>query len=120
MAVKECLIKAIGGRPYPFSWHEFEIDTAGVRDMARGEELTVDDLGPLSALPFLALLAGGPVFTASCTVRGAARRDALIRLGCEQGRGEPTGVSMWGRVGSALLATAVLAVRSLDDKSISP
>ncbi len=104
-AVKECLIKALGGRPDPFSWHELETDLrrSGPLD-PRVHRLVAD-----AARPFVRAMGVTQVLVAPCAVSGTARNAALLRLSGAD-RDHPVGMAMWGWTGRLVTAVAVAAI----------
>ncbi|MGN9836983.1 hypothetical protein ACTMTI_02550 [Nonomuraea sp. H19] len=84
LAVKECLIKAVGGRAYPFDWHDLSAGGAACR--------TAREL----------LEEAGRAF-------GAATGAGGLRLtGCAVPARGLHGAALWGRSGDHILAMAVL------------
>ncbi|WP_245786678.1 4'-phosphopantetheinyl transferase superfamily protein [Lentzea albida] len=110
VAVKECLVKAVGGRPRGFSWHDFE---------ACGE---VPLPGAEWADPLLAAAvpeveaATRVAMTERCayTVLGASGAAALARLtgrSAAPADGEAVvGMARWGVRGDLIVAVAILII----------
>ncbi|TDC04037.1 4'-phosphopantetheinyl transferase superfamily protein [Nonomuraea longispora] len=84
LAVKECLIKAVGGRTYPFDWHGLN---AGGPACPAARDLLEDAAGAFGA-------ATGAVSTrlTGCAVRARGLR----------------GAALWGHSGDHIVAMAVL------------
>lgn len=103
VAIKECLVKAVGGRPPGFSWHDFAATGGGAPDWAG--DLLAD------AVPGVAATAS-VVMTESCAyvVRGASGRAALRRLaGPAHAPGlGVVGAARWGWSGDLVVALAIL------------
>ena len=111
VAVKECLVKAVGGRPTGFSWHDFAAtgDTPYAGREWAGPLLT-EAVGPVEEATEVAL-------TEQCTyvVRGASGQAALTRFTGRTGEdtpsaAEPTvvGAARWGWRGDLIVAVAIL------------
>lgn len=113
-AVKECLIKAIGGRPEPFSWHDFETDLRLTRPLEETGHRFVDRLAARAAIPFGAAMGVARVLTAPCAMGAGARRAALLRLsgGTSDVLGELSGMALWGWNGRLVTAIAVTTLDS--------
>jgi holo-[acyl-carrier protein] synthase len=113
VAVKECLVKAIGGRPAPFDWHDLTLDVGATRPVDAAHPLVLADLGPL-AVDTLADVVGpaaGDLLTSPCAVHGPAREAALRRLYPTAQGDRPTplrGFAVWATDGRRLVAAAVL------------
>lgn len=121
VAMKECLIKAVGGRPVGFSWHDFDATPGGL-DEAAGQVTDLLD----EAAERLRAAADLPLdHQVVHRVRGASRAAALTRLTTRpppapyaQTRGAATtpattpvvGVARWGRHGDTVVALAILIV----------
>ncbi|MFJ6673324.1 4'-phosphopantetheinyl transferase superfamily protein [Actinosynnema sp. NPDC091369] len=112
VAVKECLVKAIGGRPPGFSWHDFE---------ARGEAPLpgAEWADPLLAAAVPEVEAATRVsMTERCayTVFGASGSAALARLterSADPGDGVAVvGMARWGFRGDLIVALAILTTTS--------
>ncbi|MEU0477875.1 4'-phosphopantetheinyl transferase superfamily protein [Streptosporangium sp. NPDC006013] len=103
-AVKESFIKAVGGRPAGFDWHDFE---------ERGEEqgwatpLLAEAASALGTSTELTLTTG-----ASYTIRGASRRAALARLAPQENDAPVAGAARWGLSAGLLVALAIVTVDS--------
>ncbi|GGP17878.1 4'-phosphopantetheinyl transferase superfamily protein [Nonomuraea glycinis] len=100
-SVKESLIKAVGGRPAGFAWHDFE---AAPRPPAGwGGSLLEEAAGELAASTGLPLTEG-----AAYAVRGASGRAALHRLRPE-GDADVTvaGAARWG-IGDGLFVSLAI------------
>ncbi len=112
VAVKEGFVKAVGGRPPGFSWHDF----AACQDAevpGPAERLLAD------ALPSVAA-ATGITLTESRTyaVRGASLHAALARLGAAgHGGTSVVGAARWGRRHEVIVALAVLVTTSAKESS---
>lgn len=104
-AVKECLIKALGGRPDPFSWHDLETDLR----LAEPLDVGLHRLVANAALPFVRAMGVTRVLAAPCVLTKSARRAALLRLRGED-RDTPVGMAMWGWTGRMVTAVAVAAI----------
>ncbi|MBB5919991.1 holo-[acyl-carrier protein] synthase [Actinoalloteichus hoggarensis] len=115
-AVKECLIKAVGGRPSGFTWHDFERAPAGRGPgaavvAAEAIDLLDEAAADLGAATGIALSA-----VDSYTVRGASRTAALARLAPDprdrDGHEAPDpaviGAARWGLDANVLVALAVV------------
>ncbi|MFI9008208.1 phosphopantetheinyl transferase [Actinosynnema sp. NPDC053489] len=110
VAVKECLVKAVGGRPPGFSWHDFE---------ARGEASLpgVEWADPLLAAAVPEVEAATLVSMTECrayAVRGASGSAALARL-TERSAGDGAavvGLARWGFRGDLIVAVAILTTTS--------
>ncbi|WP_030450112.1 4'-phosphopantetheinyl transferase superfamily protein [Herbidospora cretacea] len=94
--VKESLIKAVGGRPPGFSWHDFEAAPEPPSPWADG--LLDEAAAELTAATGLALTAG-----AAYVLRGACREAARLRLG-----GPVAGAARWGSGAGLLVSLAVV------------
>ncbi|WP_157251745.1 phosphopantetheinyl transferase [Nonomuraea typhae] len=101
-SVKESFIKAVGGRPPGFTWHDFQetgdapSGWAGrLLDEAAAELITSTGL----ALP------GRAVFTVS----GASRKAALVRLPPHEGL--VSGAARWGHGSGLFVSLAIVFVR---------
>lgn len=107
VAVKECLVKAVGGRPQGFSWHDFE----AVGDLpVRGREWVQPLLA--SAVPQVEA-ATRVTLTESCTytVRGASGEAALARFTPDH-ESDVVGISRWGYGADLIVAIAILITTS--------
>ncbi|MFC7612584.1 phosphopantetheinyl transferase [Actinokineospora soli] len=95
VAVKESLVKALGGRPAGFSWHDFAAGLAvpdPVRDLLDG------------AVPELAATADIALDRfCGYTVRGASAEAARARFA-----GGAVGAARWGWRGNLVVAVAIL------------
>lgn len=100
--VKESLIKAVGGRPPGFSWHDFE--AAPEPPPPWVGELLDEAAAELTAATGLALTAG-----AAYVLRGACREAARLRLG-----GPVAGAARWGTGAGLLVSLAVVHVDRKD------
>ncbi|MET7461294.1 4'-phosphopantetheinyl transferase superfamily protein [Nonomuraea sp. NPDC005501] len=101
-AVKECLIKAVGGRATGFAWHDFEAVAAAPDAWALR---LLDEAAAELAASTGVRLDG----CAAYAVRGASRDAALQRLHA----GEPAevaGVARWGSGGGLSAALAIVYV----------
>jgi holo-[acyl-carrier protein] synthase len=122
LAMKECLIKAVGGRPAGFSWHDFDgrpdvsDGMPGRLDASDGQATDLLDGQVTELLDEAAerLRAGTGLpleHQVIHRVRGASRQAALTRL---DPAGAPTtsviGVARWGRHGDTVIALALLVV----------
>ncbi|APU13230.1 MULTISPECIES: 4'-phosphopantetheinyl transferase superfamily protein [Actinoalloteichus] len=116
-AVKECLIKAVGGRPDGFSWHDFERASAvgsvpppAPAVPAQAEEIDDEVTALLDEAAAGLGAATGFALTTTDTyaVRGASRTAALARLAPGQGGLSVTGAARWGLDESVLVALAVV------------
>lgn len=117
LAMKECLIKAVGGRPAGFSWHDFDGAPAGPDPSDRmpgGPDAWDGQVAELldEAAERLRAGTGLPLeHQVVHRVRGASRQAALTRL---DPAGAPTtpiiGVARWGRHGDTVIALALLVV----------
>ncbi len=106
VAVKECLVKAVGGRPPGFSWHDF---------VARGD---IPFAGFEWARPLLdaaepeIVAATEVALSRSCvyTVRGASRVAALTRFTTDPAGGglAVAGAARWGWSGNLIVAFAII------------
>ncbi|GGS16479.1 MULTISPECIES: 4'-phosphopantetheinyl transferase superfamily protein [Actinokineospora] len=99
VAVKECLVKALGGRPPGFSWHDF----TAVGDIAVGPA------GPLldAAVPEFAATTDIALTRFSAySLHGASAAAALTRF--PDGAGGVVGAARWGWRGNLLVALAIL------------
>ncbi|MFI6507579.1 4'-phosphopantetheinyl transferase superfamily protein [Streptosporangium sp. NPDC050855] len=99
-SVKESLVKAVGGRPPGFTWHDFEAVTAPAAPWA--EPLLDEAAGELAASTGLPLTAG-----AAYAIRGASARAALARLS----PGTPATVAAaarWGEGRGVFVSVAVV------------
>jgi holo-[acyl-carrier protein] synthase len=110
-AVKECLIKALGGRPDPFSWHDLETDLR----LAGPLDADLHRLVANAALPFVRAMGVTRVLAAPCALTRSARRAALLRL-CAEDRDNPVGMAMWGWTGRLVTAVAVAAIDKRTDR----
>ncbi|MFI7448386.1 hypothetical protein ACIBQX_12885 [Nonomuraea sp. NPDC049714] len=100
-SVKESLIKAVGGRPPGFAWHDFEAESRP--PAGRGASLLEEAAGELAASTGLPLTEG-----AAYTVRGASGRAALRRLRPEGGAdGTVAGAARWG-IGDGLFVSLAI------------
>ena len=109
VAMKECLIKAVGGRPPGFHWHDF--DGVGGRLDASGPlpELLDEAAQRLRAVSDLPL-----EHEVVHHVRGASGRAARSRLAPGDVAASPViGVARWGRRGDAVIALALLVIDDL-------
>ncbi|TKK84005.1 4'-phosphopantetheinyl transferase superfamily protein [Herbidospora galbida] len=97
--VKESFIKAVGGRPPGFSWHDFEAAPEPPSPWAG--ELLDEAAAELTAATGLALTAG-----AAYVLRGACREAARLRLA--GGRGQVAGAARWGSGAGLLVSLAVV------------
>lgn len=109
LAVKECLIKAIGGRPPAFDWHDLQV-------LAPGDG---DPVAPVVTAPVVTALAaalgsafratGGPVLGH----RAAVRLSGPCATAAAAALHDPDDVAAgaaWGHDGVLLVAVAVVAV----------
>ena len=103
VAVKECLVKAVGGRPPGFSWHDFAATDGPAPDWAG--ELLADAVPGVEA-------AADVVLTETCAylVGGASGRAALTRFtGPAPDPGlTVVGAARWGWSGDLVVALAIL------------
>ncbi|MGW5050517.1 4'-phosphopantetheinyl transferase superfamily protein [Actinokineospora sp. NPDC004072] len=98
VAVKECLVKALGGRPPGFSWHDFTAEGDGGGDWAR----------PLldAAVPEFAATTDIALTRFSAyAVRGASAAAALARF---PGGAGVAAAARWGWRGNLIVALAIL------------
>ncbi|WP_061297834.1 4'-phosphopantetheinyl transferase superfamily protein [Herbidospora cretacea] len=100
--VKESFIKAVGGRPPGFSWHDFEAASEPPPPWAG--ELLDEAAADLTAATGLALTEG-----AAYILRGACREAARLRLG-----GPVAGAARWGSGAGLLVSVAVVHVDRKD------
>lgn len=114
VAVKEALIKAIGGRPPGFSWHDFlagsDTDTLVPATAGRLLEDATPQLGRATDI----------VLTEHCSyrVRGASLDAALTRLGVADRDGaSAVGSARWGRREETLVALAVLVTTTAKESA---
>lgn len=110
VAVKECLVKAVGGRPPGFSWHDFE--TCGEVSPPGAE--WADPL-LAAAVPEVEAATGVSVTErCACTVSGASGAAALARFterSTDPGDGAAVlGMARWGFRGDLIVALAILIV----------
>jgi holo-[acyl-carrier protein] synthase len=111
VAVKESLVKAVGGRPSGFSWHDF-VHRDGEPPAAVARLLT-------DAVPGIAT-AIGVELTESRTyaVRGASRAAVLHRSGAgDPGETSVVGAARWGRRHEVIVALAILVTISAKESS---
>ncbi|MFY1699590.1 hypothetical protein [Solwaraspora sp. WMMA2101] len=122
VAMKESLIKAVGGRPVGFRWHDFD-GPLGQPDEAASP---VTDLLEEAADPVMDLLDEAAARLRAAAdlpldhqvvhrVRGASRAAALARLTTQGTATTPAttpvvGVARWGRHGDTVVALAILIV----------
>ncbi len=103
VAVKESFVKAVGGRPPGFSWHDF----AACEDTevpGPAERLLADALPSITAATDITLTE-----SRTYVVRGASRDAALARLGATGHDGTSVvGAARWGRRHEVIVALAVL------------
>lgn len=100
-SVKESFIKAVGGRPPGFSWHDFEPAAEPAAAWTDGFlDAAVEEL---SASTGLALTEG-----AAYAVRGACKQAALVRLPPHEG--EVSGAARWGSGHGLFVALAIVFV----------
>ncbi|SDF44919.1 holo-[acyl-carrier protein] synthase [Lentzea fradiae] len=108
VAVKECLVKAVGGRPPGFSWHDFEACGEASPHGAEWAEPLLDAAVPeVEAATRVAM-------TERCayTVFGASGSAALARLA--ERSADPgddvavVGLARWGFRGDLIVALAIL------------
>jgi len=105
-SVKECFIKAVGGRPPGFTWHDFEA-RAG-RPAAWTRRLLDEAAAELTASTGLTLTGGS-----SYAVRGACEQAVLIRLAPREGR--VAGAARWGMGAGLLVSLAIVYVDNEGD-----
>jgi holo-[acyl-carrier protein] synthase len=114
VAVKECLVKAVGGRPPGFSWHDFEaIGDAPFTGREWADGLLAAAVPEVEASTRVAL-------TECCTyaVGGASGRAALARFTATSPSVEPragtalVGLARWGWSGDLIVALAILTTIS--------
>lgn len=105
-SVKESFIKAVGGRPPGFTWHDFEA-RAG-RPAAWARRLLDEAAAELTASTGLALTAGS-----SYAVRGACERAVLVRLAPRRGR--VAGAARWGMGAGLLVSLAIVYADGFGD-----
>ncbi|MEU7830182.1 hypothetical protein [Nonomuraea sp. NPDC049129] len=98
-SVKESFIKAVGGRPPGFTWHDFEA-RAG-RPAAWARRLLDEAAAELTASTGLALTGGS-----SFAVRGASQQAALVRLAPRRSR--VAGAARWGMGAGLLVSLAIV------------
>ncbi|MEV7966993.1 hypothetical protein AB0O34_13550 [Sphaerisporangium sp. NPDC088356] len=103
--VKESFIKAVGGRPPGFSWHDFE--ALAERPAGWTGRLLDEAAEELTASTGLTLTGG-----ATYAVRGACRRAALVRLASHQApmEGAVAGAARWGHSAGLLVSLAIVFV----------
>ena len=89
LAVKECLIKAVGGRPHPFSWHDLRVGGVACRTAGR---LLVDAGRALGAATGVTRF-----HSTGCAVRGRAL----------------CGAALWGESEDLIVAVVVLVEEDL-------
>ncbi|WP_049575316.1 4'-phosphopantetheinyl transferase superfamily protein [Nonomuraea sp. SBT364] len=103
-SVKESLIKAVGGRPPGFTWHDFEAVTAPPAAWARPLlDEAACELSDSTGLP----LTGGAAYR----VRGASARAALLRLNPGAPGTGPVSVAAaarWGEGGGVFVTLAIV------------
>ncbi|MDG4765629.1 4'-phosphopantetheinyl transferase superfamily protein [Solwaraspora sp. WMMD406] len=124
VAMKECLIKAVGGRPAGFSWHDFDPVTGRRDDSARPVTRLLDEAtGPVAQLldeaaERLRAVTDLPLrHEVVHHVRGASRRAALARLTSGDAATTPVvGVARWGCHGDAVIALALLVVDNREER----
>lgn len=102
--VKESFIKAVGGRPPGFGWHDFEIAPEPPPGWAG--DLLDEAAAELSATTGLTLLGG-----AAYTLRGASGEAARRRLS-----GPVAGAARWGSGDGLLVSLAVVYVDWKDSR----
>jgi holo-[acyl-carrier protein] synthase len=125
LGMKECLIKAVGGRPAGFSWHDFDgrpdrpdvfDGMPGRPDASDGQATDLLDGQVTELLDEAAerLRAGTGLpleHQVVHRVRGASRQAALTRLDPTSASTTPViGVARWGRHGDTVIALALLVV----------
>ncbi|WP_433511961.1 hypothetical protein ACQP2T_50630 [Nonomuraea sp. CA-143628] len=98
-SVKESFIKAVGGRPPGFTWHDFEA-RAG-RPAAWARRLLDEAAAELTASTGLTLT-GGSFYA----VRGASEQAALVRLAPRRSR--VAGAARWGMGAGLLVSLAIV------------
>ncbi|GAA2266174.1 hypothetical protein GCM10010149_03040 [Nonomuraea roseoviolacea subsp. roseoviolacea] len=101
-SVKECLIKAVGGRAPGFGWHDFE--AVGGAPAAWAGRLLDEAAAELAASTGVALDGG-----AAYALHGASRAAALERLRPPQDAAV-TGAARWGSGGGLFVALAIVYV----------
>jgi holo-[acyl-carrier protein] synthase len=104
VAVKESLIKAVGGRPPRFDWHDLEV---GVGPTARTDWLDRHAIEASGAL--VALGAGAAVRRTSCTLHRGSRRMAAARLAPGGVDPRVVATAVWTVLDGLLIAVAVLS-----------
>ncbi|WP_247648574.1 phosphopantetheinyl transferase [Saccharomonospora xinjiangensis] len=111
VAVKEGFVKAVGGRPPGFSWHDFVAQGPG------GSPALIDR-SLAGALPPIAAATGIELTEVrTYTVRGASRDAALARLGEAPGETSVVGAARWGRRHEVIVALAILVTISAKENS---
>ncbi|GAA3465956.1 4'-phosphopantetheinyl transferase superfamily protein [Nonomuraea roseola] len=99
-SVKESLIKAVGGRPPGFTWHDFEaVATPPAAWTMPLLDEAADELTASTGLP----LTGGTAYA----VRGASAGAALLRLS-PGARGTVEAAARWGEGGGVLVSLAIV------------
>ncbi|WP_277209536.1 hypothetical protein [Isoptericola croceus] len=104
VVVKESLIKAVGGRPAGFSWHDFR----AVADAPAQPGLTdvlATAAGEVESVTGIALAR-----RCGCWVRGASGRAVLERFP-DHGTAEPVAEARWGWRDDRIIAIAILTTR---------
>ncbi|KID30441.1 4'-phosphopantetheinyl transferase [Prauserella rugosa] len=112
VAVKEALIKAVGGRPPGFTWHDFA-RRPNPPDLPESSRL-LGELAPQITRDT------GITLGAQCTyrIRGASHDAALARLGVTATDGPSVaGVARWGRRDDTVVALAVLVPTTAKESS---
>ncbi|WP_424529437.1 hypothetical protein ACOZ38_07825 [Sphaerisporangium viridialbum] len=112
--VKESFIKAVGGRPPGFSWHDFE--ARAERPAGWTGRLLDEAAEELTASTGLTLTGG-----ATYAVRGACRRAALVRLARHERPAGPldggvAGAARWGHGAGLLVSLAIVFVDRKGDQ----
>ncbi|MFD7658235.1 phosphopantetheinyl transferase [Actinosynnema sp. NPDC059797] len=108
VAVKECLVKAVGGRPPGFSWHDFEASGEAPLPGAGWADPLLD-----AAVPEVEA-ATRVSMTERCayTVGGASGSAALARLAGPREGAAVVGLARWGFRGDLIVALAILTTTS--------
>ncbi|AOS61972.1 4'-phosphopantetheinyl transferase superfamily protein [Actinoalloteichus hymeniacidonis] len=110
-AIKECLIKAVGGRPDGFRWHDFEqacAEPPGATTLAtvEGDDPTAlldEAAAALQAATGIELTTAAPY-----DVHGASRAAALARLAPGRPAQRVLGAARWGHNDIVIAALAVV------------
>lgn len=110
-SVKESFIKAVGGRPPGFTWHDFEA-RAGSPAAWTGPLLD-EAAAELSAATGLALTGG-----AAYAVRGACGEAVKVRLAPREGR--VAGAARWGMGDGLMVSLAIVFVDGEPGESTDP